>query len=412
MSTLAVSSDAATRQAPDAVAPPPGNPRFPLFDGLRAIAALSIVVTHCSGLTGFNQDNPLGALTARLDAGVALFFVMSGFLLYRPFLAARFEGRRPRIRDYARRRLLRIVPAYWAALTVLGLTVGLSGVFTSHWWVYYGFAQVYFPDWVLGGIGPAWSLCVEMSFYLALPFFAVAMARIGRKQTRAQMIRTELSVLVTLGVLSLAVRAWSDAHPGSVLNNTLLGYADWFAVGMGLALASAAAHGREQEHLLARTVASRPWIPWMLAAACFLLAASPWLDLPRAIVPATGVHALIQHVLYVTVGGLLVLPAIFGDPHRGLVRRFLALRAMTWLRLISYGVFLWHAPLMIHVWEKGATGVLPGLPFVSLLLVTAGCAVACAALSYFVVEKPILRFKDRRRPSRPPEAVPAPANAG
>ena len=55
---------------PDAVKPPPGNPRFPLFDGLRAIAALSIVVTHAAGATHANDTTWLGATDARLDVGV------------------------------------------------------------------------------------------------------------------------------------------------------------------------------------------------------------------------------------------------------------------------------------------------------------------------------------------------------
>ena len=72
-----------------ALAPPPGNPRFPLFDGLRAVAVLSVLVGYAAGVTAFNADNPLGVLTARLDVGVTIFFLLSGFLLYRPFVAAR-----------------------------------------------------------------------------------------------------------------------------------------------------------------------------------------------------------------------------------------------------------------------------------------------------------------------------------
>src|ERR1700748_2465920 len=89
---LAVSS-----RPPEALAPPPGNPRFPLLDPLRAVAALSIVATHTAGLSGFNSKHAPGAWTARLDCGVAIFFVLSGFLLYRPFAAARLGGR-PRAR--------------------------------------------------------------------------------------------------------------------------------------------------------------------------------------------------------------------------------------------------------------------------------------------------------------------------
>src|SRR3954453_13942377 len=123
--------------APDALRPPPGNPRFPLVDGLRAVAALSVLVTHTAFLSGFNGHGLLGGITARLDVGVALFFVISGFLLYRPFVAARMGGRGgPRAGLYFRRRALRILPAYWLALTVLGLLwPKLDQVDSGHWWV-------------------------------------------------------------------------------------------------------------------------------------------------------------------------------------------------------------------------------------------------------------------------------------
>ena len=95
-----------------AVQPPAGNPRFPLLDPLRVIAAFAIVFTHTGSVTNFNADNWLGQFTARLNIGVALFFLLSGFLLYRPFVAARYQDRPPvRIRDYTRRPVLRIVPA-------------------------------------------------------------------------------------------------------------------------------------------------------------------------------------------------------------------------------------------------------------------------------------------------------------
>src|SRR4051812_18483229 len=68
-----------------AVMPPPGNPRFAPVDGMRAVAALAVLVTHTAFLSGFNGKGFLGGVTARLDVGVSLFFVISGFLLYRPF---------------------------------------------------------------------------------------------------------------------------------------------------------------------------------------------------------------------------------------------------------------------------------------------------------------------------------------
>src|ERR671917_647212 len=169
---------------------------------MRALAAIAIVLTHTAGVSGFNTDNALGAYTARLNLGVTLFFLLSGFLLYRPFVAARLEGRPPvRIRDYTRRRILRIVPAYWTALTVLALWPGLPAIWDGEWWRSYTFTQIYWADSVVQGIFPAWTLCIEISFYLALPFIAVAIGRLVGTRWRV-----ELAVLALLAGASVALR--------------------------------------------------------------------------------------------------------------------------------------------------------------------------------------------------------------
>jgi peptidoglycan/LPS O-acetylase OafA/YrhL len=107
--------------------PSPGNPRFPLLDATRAIAALSIVAYHVAFFARATEHGVSGALLSRLGVGVTIFFVISGFVLYRPMVRARWDGEPPRpLRDYASRRALRIVPAYWLALTVLAIYPGCS----------------------------------------------------------------------------------------------------------------------------------------------------------------------------------------------------------------------------------------------------------------------------------------------
>nr|ABP44838.1 acyltransferases-like protein [Mycolicibacterium gilvum PYR-GCK] len=87
--------------------------RDPALAGLRAVAALLVVGTHAAFATGYLTHGYLGTMYARLEIGVAVFFVLSGFLLFRPWVAAAAEGRRgPSVRRFARRRLRRIVPAY------------------------------------------------------------------------------------------------------------------------------------------------------------------------------------------------------------------------------------------------------------------------------------------------------------
>ncbi len=100
------------------------------LDGLRAVAAVAVLLTHAaiySGLASAGGDTARYA--QRLEVGVAVFFVISGFVLYRPFVSARLDGRPlPLLGRFAGRRALRIVPAYWLALTVSAVALGLAGV--------------------------------------------------------------------------------------------------------------------------------------------------------------------------------------------------------------------------------------------------------------------------------------------
>ena len=387
--------------APDALRPPPGNPRFPLLDAMRAVAALSIVVTHASGVSNFNTDNVLGAYTARMNFGVCMFFLLSGFLLYRPFVAARREGRPPiGIRAFARRRILRIVPAYWVALTLLAIYPGLLG-FSEHWWRFYTFTQIYWVDSVVQGIAPAWTLCIEVSFYALLPFLAAGIARLRPS------VGGEVGILVAIALATLffrwAIQEWTAPFSDlRVLHNTLLSYMDWFCYGMIMAVVSVAMHGREAGSRVMRLIIRRPWVPWAAAAVVFWLV-STQMDLSRGFyVVYTQANFLGEHLGYALCAALLLLPAIFGDWAGGWPRRLLALSWMGWLGLVSYGIFLWHSTIMLEINDHGAQGWLPGSGFLSLLLSALAIVIPIAAVSYYVVERPALKLKDpkRRRAAR------------
>lgn len=113
-------SDPGAVTVPDAVAPPSRHRRFELIDGVRAIAVLCVVVVHAAVFGHALGPSLGGRLLAHLNVGVTIFFLVSGFLLYRPFVAHRVgDAFAPSVRQYAKRRLLRIFPAYWLVLTVL-----------------------------------------------------------------------------------------------------------------------------------------------------------------------------------------------------------------------------------------------------------------------------------------------------
>ena len=107
--------------------------RYPEVDALRAIAAIAVLGTHAAIFAGADYPgSEVGRYAQRLEVGLTIFFVISGFLLYRPFVAARVRHRDgPRTAAYAWRRLLRIAPAYWVALTLSAVLVSGGSVSRS-----------------------------------------------------------------------------------------------------------------------------------------------------------------------------------------------------------------------------------------------------------------------------------------
>jgi peptidoglycan/LPS O-acetylase OafA/YrhL len=155
-----------------------------------------------------------------------------------------------------------------------------------------------------------------------------------------------------------------------------------------------------------RVISDHPWLPWALAAFLWWLDATQ-LGMSRSLPPIyNDSRWLAEHLIFPAVGFLLALPE-----RRGLPRRILGNRFLAWFGLVSYGVFLWHQPLMPTILDHGGLDLIPGMPFVSALIAVGVVSIAVAAASYYIVERPILRFKDRRRPPPAPAADPQPSSA-
>lgn len=376
---------------PAAVAPPPGNPRFPLVDGVRAIAAVSVLIFHATVTSGLPKE-----YTYQFAAGVPIFFLVSGFLLYRPFVAGRLRGRRIRVRDFARRRLLRIVPAYWVALTLLAIYPGLNGeVFGSNTPIYYGFAQTFFQDTFFGGLNIAWSLSTEMTFYILLPFYALALDRLSSHRGSRGVLRLELAVLAFLSVGSYVFRfAVSGEHAN--LAHTLPGTIDWFATGMALAVISAVGSQEQATRPLVAFVERHPTLPWFGAFVALNLAAL-YSTITGRFDPYTGSPL---HYLWALIAICVLLPAVFSASRRGLPQSFLALRPVAWVGLVSYGIFLYHFSVLGKVGGaiQQVLGLDPykGVGLLLLLLIGLAASTAMGAASYYIIERPFLSLKETR----------------
>jgi peptidoglycan/LPS O-acetylase OafA/YrhL len=393
------------------------NRRIAGVEALRAVAASSIVVYHCwlYGSPG-GQRADMGPLSRfvlpYLPIGVTLFFALSAFLLYRPLADSILNTRpRPSVRRYARNRALRILPAYWLVLLVTGLALGAAIVRPSPTEVALAslvqepslllrnltLAQNYFPDSVITGVAPAWSLSVEVVFYLMLPILGWVAGRIARtvESDRGRMWAALVPAvaLFLLGLSGKATAIWviepgTGPSPGwdgdwySVVVRSFWVQADLFAFGMGLAVVWAAVDSRKLTLPgWWRGAAVAILVPIGLSTTQFgegqVLGASGW-----ATLLAIGCTLLVA---------LAVMGTAEGRTH-GRLGRVLQTRALVAVGLVSYSLFLWNEPLVRWLADKGIT--LEGRRGFLLNLVVVGVLSGIlAALTYRFVETPAIRLK-------------------
>lgn len=399
---------AADEHVPVALAPPPGEPHFANLDGYRALGMLMVLAAHVAFATGFQfRDETLGPVLVRMDLGLPIFFVLSGFLLYRPFVSAQLARRSftPTLRFW-RRRALRIFPAYWFALTAIlilfGLPMTAGGEPLRLWeitWqdvvVYYGMLQTLSAERAFGGITQSWSIGVELAFYLLLPLYALGMRRLVRRRGPESQVRILLLGAAGLWVVGEAYRVFLvTADPGWTVPGIfwLPAHLEFFAIGMGLAVVSAAAtRGRAVPAPLA-WMGRHPAAAWGLALAVLFLVSR--MEPPPDPLAITGGEYAVRQALYGVAGLLLVTPAVVGDQRRGAIRAGLRLGPVVYLGTVSYGFYLWHMAFIGQVqgWIgagdfEGSFPVVYGLVF--------ACSLAAATVSYYVVERPFLLLKDR-----------------
>lgn len=389
------------------VAAPAANPRFPLVDCLRALACLAVVVTHTAFVSGAIFTSPFKRVLAHMNFGVTLFFLISGFVLYRPYVNARVRGQdAPSLRRYARRRLLRIAPPYWVALTVLAVVPGLYGVFSGNWWVYYALLQPY-PVFHAGpecakavagcGIAQTWSLSIEVAFYALLPLYAFLAARLTARNSARVGARRDLLLLGALGTTSTALRFWVLDRPRFIwMYDTVLAHFLWFALGMGLAVVSVCIAGRSTDARATRFVRDHSVVLWAVAIGGYLVLSLSLLPISASPFDLTAAERVFEHVGFGLVALALLVPAVIGHQAGGAVRRFLGNPVLGWLGQISYGIFLWHLTIMFALADHGALRWLPGHPFAGLTLSTLAITIPVAAASYYLVERPLMRAGGRR----------------
>jgi peptidoglycan/LPS O-acetylase OafA/YrhL len=386
---------------PDVVAPPPHHPRFPLTVGLRGIPAVCILLGHAWFFSGgFDPlDQSLDEkLVARLDGLLAVFFVLSGFLLYRPMVAHRNGGGpAPKLRDYSLRRFLRLYPAYWVVLTALALYPGLHGVWGENWWAFYSltdfFSHQSLHEGCPGqggfycGLPQSWTLGVDLLFYIALPFYAALLAWLARGRDLRNWMRIEFLALGVLSVASLAV--WLAWRWEDFVRFTLLGHFYWFALGIALAVISVGYRPHELPRAL-RLVGRYPGACWLVAFGIYLFTAFTFYPAPFTVAPLSGLEYAALILAQGAWAVFLFLPAAFANPNRGVPAKVLGHPVLMWIGVISYGILLWHVTIAATLGVEGTDE-----DSLTAVITSTAMVIPLAATSYYLVERPLMKLKYR-----------------
>jgi peptidoglycan/LPS O-acetylase OafA/YrhL len=356
------------------------------------MAAGSVFLFHAADLTGVVATSAAGAYLFQLDVGVDVFFVLSGFLLYRPFVRAHLEGRpAPTTGRYYKRRFLRIFPAYWLALMAVLYMFHQAAAPTTHdGLVYFSLTQIYSKRLALGGLVPAWSLCTEISFYAFLPLYAWALRRVARSTPK---FRAELLGLALLYVASGVFRVTMNHQGTSITTTWLPSYLDVFALGMLLAAVTVAV-----ENGLAGQwwhVVPRDAVVWWAAAGALFFAVSN-MGMPTGLTAVAADKYLVHHLLAGTIGALLVCPAVLHADAGGLIRGALSSRPLRALGLVSYGVFLWHLPWLTQVAKWTGAHPLSG-DFWLVVALSVPLTLLTAWATYVVIERPLMKTRAGRK---------------
>ena len=371
--------------------------RLPGLNGLRALAALSVFGVHFNQIVQFDcHIGPVSIyrLLSNGNHAVSLFFSLSGFLLSLPFWKATASGSAlPDMKGYMLRRLCRILPAYYAALTILILLGGLwrapgTGIDIL---LHYTFLFNYTEFSIFSINPPFWTLAVEVQFYILLPCFFLLAQRIRG--------RNPLLVILFVGVGAYVMHYWlissiSRIVPwpynpwltwirphGAVLSHSILANLPHFLIGMAMGRLSLYVNqfdtaGRQKQYAAEITF-------WICLTSALILLGTGWDE--RVSLPYAPYGLPVVPVLLAAM--------IFTVPFTHIARRLLDGPLLRNLGAISYGFYIYHVPCLNFLdrtmakfgTDAAERWILFGCAGIVLTAVV-------ASVSYIVVEMPCLKY--------------------
>jgi peptidoglycan/LPS O-acetylase OafA/YrhL len=364
------------------------------------------------------------------------FFVLSGFLLFLPYVRnvveERSVGKMPDVTDYVVHRFARIVPVYLVIFLFVNFVLRVSyvqnpalqpvgtadgtGMITDPGMLIANLTltQTYFPAYIQTGINPSWSLTLEYAFYASLPLLGFLLFRLRKTSNRNPFMVAAVAPLILLAIgfigrsLTPLVYANSSTTDFILLNwgpnwsavfaKSFLTNADNFALGMFAAIVFVALEHdalRESIAKRVRMISAVAIIPVFLLSGVLLVVANQYATMGVSVVAALMIVVII---------------APLGRGEKTKLAVWLDARPMRYVGEVSLSAYLWHFPMLLVLGKLGwmAGDSLPGMLRNIVLLLT--CTVLAATVTYYGIEKPGMNYAKRLRAKKKASiAKPAPA---
>jgi peptidoglycan/LPS O-acetylase OafA/YrhL len=391
------------------------------LDGVRGLLCLMIAITHVT--THYSPKTAATWQTSLFGFSLVYFFVLSGFLLFLPYVRnlveERSAGKMPDVKDYVVHRFARIVPCYLVIFLIVNFVlrvayvenpaiqpVGTSegtGMITDPGELIANLTlvQTYFPAYIQTGINPSWSLTLEYAFYASLPLLGYLLFRLRKRSTMNPFLLAGLAPLILLVIglvgrsLTPLVFSYSSTTDFMLLNwgpnwaavftKSFLTNADNFALGMFAAIVFVALEHRalpERIGKRVRMLSAVAIIPVFLLSGVLLVVANQFATAGVSVVAALMI---------------LVIVAPLGRGQKTKLAVWLDARPIRYVGEVSLSAYLWHFPMLLLLGRIGwmAGDNLPGMlrNIVVLLTIT----ILAATVTYYGIEKPGMKFAKRLR---------------
>jgi peptidoglycan/LPS O-acetylase OafA/YrhL len=404
---------------------PPRRARIVGLDGVRGLLCLSIAITHVTW-----HYSPKTAVAWKMNVfgfSLVYFFVLSGFLLFLPYvrslIAERGSARMPNVRDYTVHRFARIMPCYLVIFLVVNFILQLSyvnnparvggasdagvGMITDPFQLLANLTlvQTYFPGYIQTGIGPSWSLTLEYAFYASLPLLGFALFALRRRSAVHPLVLATLAPIVLLvvglagrtliplvfanqGTTDLTLQYWGP-NWAAVFTKSFLTNADNFALGMFAALVFVAIEQGALPERLSRRVRALSAVailPVLMVCALLFVVALHF------VTAAVGVVAALMIIV-------IVAPLARSETSR--LSGWLDAKPIRYVGEISLSAYLWHFPMLLLLGRLGLMAGDDGPGMLRNIVLLLAATILVATVTYYGIEKPSMNYakRFRRRPA-------------